>query len=83
MYLEKARDLLADIPDTEFTVTSVKDAVWDYASKIGRGNVLWPTRFALSGQKQSPGPFMIAAAIGKKETTERLNTAVSKLKNDN
>jgi glutamyl-tRNA synthetase len=82
-YLQKVSDLLADVPDTEFTVTSVKDAVWDYASEIGRGNVLWPTRFALSGQKQSPGPFMIAAAIGKKETTERLNTAVSKLKNDN
>ncbi|MEX2514911.1 MAG: glutamate--tRNA ligase [Candidatus Paceibacterota bacterium] len=81
-YLQKVADLLDAVPADDFATELVKDAVWDYASEIGRGNVLWPTRFALSGQKQSPGPFMIATAIGKEETVSRLQTAISKLKDE-
>ena len=43
------------------------------------GEILWPLRAALSGRKASPGPFEIAAALGKKETTARLETAINKL----
>lgn len=42
------------------------------------GEVLWPMRVALSGEKASPSPFQIAAVLGKKETIERINIAMNK-----
>lgn len=79
-YLETVMDKIKAIGDEQFTDEStIKSAVWDYASDIGRGNVLWPMRFALSGQEQSPGPFVIASVIGKTETVERLAFAIEKL----
>lgn len=40
---------------------------------------LWPLRIALSGQKNSPGVFDIAAILGQKETLRRIDSAVKKL----
>lgn len=76
-YLTEVKKKLSAIDIDDFSAETVKDSVWDYASDIGRGNVLWPMRFSLSGQRQSPGPFMLAAAIGKDETISRLNSAIS------
>ncbi len=75
-YLREVINLLGEVDEDSFTHESVKEAVWEYASEVGRGNVLWPMRFALSGQKQSPGPFMIAAGVGKQEAMRRLETAI-------
>lgn len=43
-----------------------------------KGNLLWPLRVALSGQKNSPGPFEIAEILGKKETIRRVKVALEK-----
>lgn len=40
-----------------------------------RGSVLWPMRMALTGEQQSPGPFEVAAVLGKAETLRRLQAA--------
>lgn len=69
--------LLEPIPEDKFTAESVKAAVWDFATEKGRGEVLWPMRVALSGQKQSPDPFTIASIIGKVETLKRLTHATT------
>jgi glutamyl/glutaminyl-tRNA synthetase len=45
-----------------------------------KGELLWPLRVALSGKKASPGPFEIMAVLGKKESLQRTQTAVSKLR---
>jgi len=66
-------------PITNFTAKEVREAVWGYAEEEGRGAVLWPMRFALSGKKQSPDPFSLAEIIGKKETLERLHHAIVEL----
>ena len=63
------------IPETEFTVENVKNALWDYATENGRGAVLWPLRYSLSGRDKSPDPFVIASTIGKSETQGRLLAA--------
>jgi len=49
---------------------------WMQAKKLTVGEVLWPMRVALSGQKNSPGPFQIAAVLGKEKTLERLRLAI-------
>lgn len=57
-------------PDT------IKNAVWDYAEKEGRGAVLWPMRVALTGRERSPDPFSVAYIIGQDETLKRLASAI-------
>ncbi len=76
-YLEDLIEILeiADFSSPE----SVKSSVWDYAEKKGRGNVLWPMRFALSGLQKSPDPFTLCFVLGKPESINRLKTAHKKL----
>jgi glutamyl/glutaminyl-tRNA synthetase len=57
------------------TAERLKDEVWEYATIEGRGSVLWPMRFALSGRDTSPDPFQIASVIGKDETLSRIQRA--------
>lgn len=49
------------------------------AEKLGRGEVLWPVRAALSGKDASPGPIEMAEALGKEEAIRRINIAIKKL----
>ncbi len=59
---------------------SIREAIWGYASSEGRGAVLWPVRYALSGREKSPDPFVIAAVIGKEATLRRIEHALDMLK---
>lgn len=78
--LERVIQILQDIPEGDFTAERVKAVLWDYATEEGRGHVLWPMRFALSGRDKSPDPFTLAEVLGKDETLERLRIAAEKLK---
>ena len=78
-YLEKVYELLHEVPETHFNHESIKLALWNYADEKGRGEVLWPTRYALSGLEKSPDPFTIAPILGKAETMERIKGAIEKL----
>ncbi|HYF29066.1 MAG TPA: glutamate--tRNA ligase family protein, partial [Candidatus Paceibacterota bacterium] len=44
--------------------------------KGGRGAVLWPLRYALSGQERSPDPFTLIALLGVHEAKSRLEAAL-------
>lgn len=77
--LQKVVTFLENISDTEFTATKIKDAIWDYASSEGRGEVLWPIRVALSGKEKSPDPFVLGEILGKAESLERIKNAIEKL----
>lgn len=57
----------------------IKKIIWEYATKEGRGDVLWPMRMALSGKEKSPDPFTLAMVLGKSETLERLTKALERL----
>ncbi|MEK7652356.1 MAG: glutamate--tRNA ligase [Patescibacteria group bacterium] len=78
-YLEEILNLLEKIQDNNFNSVLIKDAVWNFATEKGRGNVLWPMRYALSGIDKSPDPFILASLLGKKETISRIETAVKKI----
>lgn len=52
---------------------------WITEKGFGVGDVLWPMRVSLSGRQNSPGPFEIADALGKKKTIARIQFAVEKL----
>lgn len=59
----------------EWNTETIKSVLWDYATKEGRGIVLWALRYTLSGKEKSPDPFTIGALIGKTETLKRLTHA--------
>ncbi|MES2470659.1 MAG: glutamate--tRNA ligase [Patescibacteria group bacterium] len=54
---------------------TVKQTLWGYAEEKGRGSVLWPMRFSLSGKEKSPDPFTLAHILGKEETISRIKRA--------
>lgn len=81
-YLEFIKHALDDIDADEFGHDQIKEAVWEYSGEKGRGNVLWPMRYALCGVDQSPDPFELAEALGKNTTLERLSTAIGKLSSE-
>lgn len=72
--LKKIRELLKAIP--EWREDTVKAAVWPYAEKEGRGGVLWPFRYALTGRDRSPDPFTVAGILGRDETLARIDSAL-------
>lgn len=76
--LEKALEILSEA-DFDSTDT-IKLALWPYAEEVGKGELLWPLRTALSGRTQSPDPFNIAYIIGKEETISRIKTACDKIR---
>jgi glutamyl-tRNA synthetase len=79
-HLEFVVNALNSLQDTDFVAETIKSAVWDYATEQGRGEVLWPMRYALSGKEKSPDPFEIAAILGKNVSIQRINTALEVLK---
>ena len=64
----------AEIDNFE-SLEKIKSLIFDYATKEGRGNVLWPLRVALSGKEKSPDPFTLIYILGKDETINRINKA--------
>ena len=73
--IEKINTLEGNLITTE----QVKESVWSYAQEKGKGDVLWPMRYALTGREKSPDPFVVSAIVGKEETILRLKYALKKI----
>lgn len=62
---------------------AVKEAIMPLANaeeekgKGGRGAVLWPLRYALSGQEHSPDPFTLISILGSEEAISRIRKAIA------
>jgi len=74
-YINHIITILESAPPSPWTAQHIKELIWEYAEKEGRGNILWPMRYALSGQERSPDPFSYAYILGKDETLRRLRKA--------
>jgi glutamyl-tRNA synthetase len=78
-FLSHVISTITALDESDFTPEKLKDALWDYASEKGRGAVLWPTRYSLSGQDRSPDPFTLMSILGKEKSLVRLGNAVDRL----
>lgn len=78
-HLEHIAASLEGTDNGSFNKDVIKNTLWDYASEEGRGAVLWPMRFALTGKDKSPDPFTVAELLGKEESTRRIRSAINKL----
>ncbi len=71
------------LPEAEkFTkeIGRVKDLSAEALAKVDRGYLLWPLRVALTGKKESAGPFEIGEILGKEKCLKRIKEAKEKLK---
>lgn len=59
---------------------TIKEKIWGYAEEHGKGDVLWPLRYTLSGREKSPDPFILASILGKDETLKRITEVLGILK---
>lgn len=81
-HLQWAIEKLGNIPEDKWKYEEIKSIFLPYADSEGRGAVLWPIRFALSGKDKSPDPFILAVIHGKKKTIELLKSALKLLRNE-
>ncbi|MEK7646924.1 MAG: glutamate--tRNA ligase [Patescibacteria group bacterium] len=78
-HLNKINELADTIAENDFTKENLEKELMPYAEKEGRGDVLWPFRVSLCGKQYSPGPFEIAAVLGKSEVLTRVKSAMALL----
>ncbi len=74
-HLEYILSLISGKAELE-SVDKAKDIIWDYAEKEGKGDVLWPLRFSLSGLEKSPDPFTLLYILGKDNAKIRIQKAI-------
>lgn len=80
--LAEVADQIENISDDKFNKEYIKEKLvaWIKSNEYGVGDVLWPTRIALSGKKNSPGPFEIMEVLGRKKVLDRISTAIELIK---
>lgn len=71
MHLEKVREIVANQDMSRMPLD-----IMEYAEKLGKGNVLWPMRYALSGATASPDPLTLLEILGKEKSLKRLENAI-------
>ena len=80
--LQHLEHIASTIAATEpWTMQSLKDLLWAYATEHGRGAVLWPLRYALTGREKSADPFTVAEIVGRGVVMRRVFVAINLLKN--
>ncbi len=72
--LQKCAEIIATIPENAPSEL-IKERIFDYAQEVGKGEVLWPLRVALTGRERSPDPFTIISIIGSGEAYHRVQRA--------
>ncbi len=79
--LKSLYEAIKTIPDG-VSAEAVKDVLMPLANaeeakgKGGRGAMLWPLRYTLSGQERSPDPFTLISILGSDEALSRIRKAI-------
>jgi glutamyl-tRNA synthetase len=77
-HLTHINEILESHSITAWTADNLKAELFPYADQEGRGDVLWPLRYALSGRDKSPDPFTLLGLLGKEESLRRIQYALEK-----
>jgi glutamyl/glutaminyl-tRNA synthetase len=78
--LQEISRVLEPLTESDWTKENLETIVFKYLKDNDRknGDYLWPWRVAVTGEKNSPSPFEVSWALGKSETLERIQQAISK-----
>jgi glutamyl-tRNA synthetase len=77
IHLEKVVELLTKT--THWGQESLKETIFPYAEEKGKGDVLWPIRYVLSGRDKSPDPFTLLYILGKEVSLRRIQDALLRI----
>lgn len=75
MFLEKSLEILENISDENWKKENIEKELLEVAGDK-RGDLLFPLRWVLTGQKFSPTPFEVAWVLGKNESLRRIKKAL-------
>lgn len=78
-HLEKVLGLISAYSGN-WNKEGLKAIIFPYAERMGKGDVLWPLRFSLSGKEKSPDPFTLLEILGKKTSLTRISNNIETLK---
>lgn len=78
-HLLELKEFLEAVPEEKWGKAELEEHVLEKLRNDNKplGDYLWPLRVALSGKKASPGPFEIAAVLGKTETLAKITQATN------
>jgi nondiscriminating glutamyl-tRNA synthetase len=80
--LTEMHELVSGMDDSTFAnLELIEEGIKGYISskEYHNGNVLWPLRVALSGERKSPSPFQLLWALGREESLTRIQAAINLL----
>lgn len=75
--LESLKELFIKEKDIE----TLWNSIYKLGEEKGKGDILWPLRYALSGKEKSPDPKTLINILGIEESLNRINFALEKIKN--
>lgn len=75
-YLKKSLKTLEDIAESDWNLKNIEKQLLITAGNK-RGDLLFPLRAVLTGQKKSPSPFEVAWVLGKKESLKRIKATLN------
>ena len=78
-HLGKVSELIENYSG-DWNMDTLKELIFPYAEEVGKGDVLWPLRFSLSGRDKSPDPFTLLEVLGKDVSLERIKNNIEALK---
>ena len=76
--LLQAKNVLENISEEEWILENIEKKLLEKAGD-NRGDLLFPLRAVLTGEKKSPSPFEVAWVLGKKKSIKRIKTVVDLL----
>ncbi len=74
--LNKCLEVMESIKIDNFKKEIIEKELNVFADKMGKGDIYWPLRVALSGKEFSPPPQEIMDIIGKEESIKRVKFAI-------
>ncbi|MCF7795443.1 glutamate--tRNA ligase [Patescibacteria group bacterium] len=76
--LKEMYNFLNDIEENKWEEKYLEETIINYLKENDKkiGNYLWPLRVALTGEKNSPGPFEVASILKKETSLERIESAI-------
>ncbi|EKE20554.1 MAG: hypothetical protein ACD_7C00531G0002 [uncultured bacterium] len=73
--LEKAKNVLENIAEEDWTLENIEKLLLEVAGDK-RGDLLFPLRAVLTGEKKSPSPFQVSWVLGQSESLNRIKNGI-------
>ncbi len=73
--LEKSKNILEKISEKDWNLENIEKSLLETAGDK-RGDLLFPLRATLTGEKKSPSPFQVSWVLGQTESLKRINKGI-------